>query len=172
MISAVRTIAAVAAVAALPASAHAGPRADYSQVFTTAVPGASTGIDTRILYKHPDDPNAKPIPIRQEVFTFPLGTEFDESVVPDCTVPDLELQLQGESACPPETWVGSGHGNTTMTGFPGAGETAVTVNAFDYGRGVPRPRRTRAVPATVRGARPTRGARPHGRDPSHARRAA
>jgi hypothetical protein len=134
----VRVIAAMAAAgaaAALPAAAYAGPRFDYKQVFTTARPGASTGIDTQILYKHPDDPNAKPIPVRQEVFTFPRGTRFDESVVPDCTVPDLVLRLQGESACPPESWIGGGHGNTTMTGFPGAGETPIRANAFDYGSG-------------------------------------
>ena len=117
------------------AAAHAGPRADYTQVFTTPVPGKSTGIDTRILYKHPDNPDAKPIPVRQEVFTFPLGMRVDDSVVPDCTVPDLQLQLQGESACPPESWIGSGHGNTSMSGFPGGGETAITTNAFDYGDG-------------------------------------
>jgi hypothetical protein len=128
-------MAAAGAAAALPAAAHAGPRADYRQVFTTAVPGASTGIDTRILYKHPDDPNAKPIPIRQEIFTFPVGTRWDNSVVPDCTVSDEELRLQGESACPPQSWIGSGHGDTSMTGFPGAGETALTVNAFEYGAG-------------------------------------
>jgi hypothetical protein len=126
---------AAGAVAALPTAAHAGARFDYRQVFTTPVPGASTGVDTTILYKHPDDPNAKPIPVRQEVFTFPAGTQFDDSIVPDCTVPDIQLQLQGESACPQESWIGSGHGNTSMTGFPGAGENAITANAFDYGSG-------------------------------------
>ena len=110
-------VAATGAAAALPAVAHAGPRFDYKQVFTTDRPGSSTGIDTTILYKHPDDPEAKPVPVRREVFTFPRGTKFDGSVVPDCTAPDLVLRLQGESACPQETWVGGGHGNTTMTGF-------------------------------------------------------
>ena len=56
--------------------------------------------------------------------------------MPDCTVSDLELRLLGKSACPPESWIGSGHGNTSMTGFPGAGETAVDANAFDYGSGL------------------------------------
>ncbi len=132
---AIAATAAAVAAAALPAAAHAGPRFDYRQEFTTPVPGASTGIDTQILYKHPDDPNAKPIPLRQEIFTFPVGTRFDESAAPDCTVSDLELRLQGESACPAETWIGGGHGNTSMTGFPGAGETALITNAFDYGGG-------------------------------------
>ena len=134
-----KTIAAgavAAAVAALPGGAVASPRADYKQMFTTPVPGKSTGIDTRILYKHPDDPDAKPIPIRQEIFTFPKGTEFDESVVPDCTVSEVILRIQGESACPRETWIGSGHGDTSMTGFPGAGETLLKVDAFQFGGGM------------------------------------
>lgn len=130
---AVATLAVAGFATALPSAAHAGSRADYKQVFTTDRPGRSTGIDTTILYKHPDDPEAKPIAIRQEVFTFPVGTRFDESVVPDCTVSDEELRLQGPSACPAETWIGGGQGDTLMTGFPGAGETALTVNAFDYG---------------------------------------
>lgn len=132
---AIVALAAAGAAAALPAAAHAGPRFDYRQQFTTPVPGASTGIDTQILYKHPDDPNAKPIPVRQEIFTFPVGTRFDDTVVPDCTVSDLELRLRGTSACPAETWIGGGNGNTSMTGFPGAGETPIHANAFEYGGG-------------------------------------
>jgi hypothetical protein len=128
-------LAAVGAAAALPAAAQASPRADYRQVYTTSEPGASTGIDTQILYRHPDDPDAKPIPIRQEIFTFPAGSEFDETVVPDCTVSDIELRLVGRSACPEETWIGGGNGNTSMTGFPGAGETPILANAFQYGGG-------------------------------------
>jgi hypothetical protein len=122
--------------AAFPAAAHAGPRAEYYvQTFTTKVPGKPTGIDTRILYRHPDDPDAKPIPLRQEIFTFPKGTTFDETVVPDCTVSDLQLRLQGASACPRDTWIVGGLGNTTMSGFPGAGETPIVNNGFDYGGG-------------------------------------
>jgi hypothetical protein len=123
----------VAATPALAAPALAGERAEYSQMFTTPVPGASTGTDTRIVYKHPEDPNAKPIPVRREVFTFPKGTRFDGSVVPDCTASDLELQLFGPDACPPESQVGRGDGGTFMTGFPGAGETPMQLDMFDAG---------------------------------------
>jgi hypothetical protein len=132
-----RTILGVAAAAAvaLPAAAQAGPRADYKQMFTTSVPGASTGTDTQILYKHPDDPNAKPIPVRQEVFTFPEGTTFDDSVVPACKASDLEVQLMGPSACPRASWTGQGIGDTTMTGFPGAGESAIDVDGWNDGSG-------------------------------------
>jgi hypothetical protein len=119
----------------LPASASAGPRADYQQMFTTSVPGASTGSDTQILYKHPTDPNAKPIPVRVEQFTFPEGTQFDNSVAPYCTASDLEVQLRGTAACPPETRMGGGLG-TMMTGFPGAGESAMVVDGWNYESGM------------------------------------
>jgi hypothetical protein len=123
------TVAAVAA--ALAPAAQAGPRADYKQMFTTPIPGASTGTDTEILYKHPNDPAAKPIAVRREVFTFPKGTTYDESVVPDCNATDLELMVFGRDACPAESWMGGGQGDTTMTGFPGAGETPIDVDGFD-----------------------------------------
>jgi hypothetical protein len=99
-VAAILGLLAAAAAVTLPGVAQAGPRADYKQTFSTPVPGASTGTDTQILYKHPDDPEAKPIPVRREVFTFPKGTRFDSSVVPDCTASELELQLFGEAACP------------------------------------------------------------------------
>src|SRR4051794_5538385 len=121
----------LAAAAAAAPGASAGPRADYKQMFTTQVPGKSTGTDTRILYKNPNDPEAKPIPIRREVFTFPAGTTYDESVVPDCNASDAEIMLLGTSACPPESRLGGSIGDTSMTGF--GGETAVDVDGWDQG---------------------------------------
>jgi hypothetical protein len=122
-------------VAVLPSAAQAGPRADYRQVFSTPVPGASTGTDTKILYRNPNDPNAKPVPVRQEMFTFPKGTAFDDAVVPACKASELELELEGEAACPPASRVGGGEG-TTMTGFPGGGETPMEVDGFADGSGL------------------------------------
>lgn len=119
------------AAAAIPTSAQAGSRADYEQMFSSAVPGASTGTDTRIVYRHPEDRAAKPIPVRREVFTFPKGTRFDGSVVPNCTASDLELQVYGPAACPGESRIGSGHDGTFMTGFPGSGETPMDLKMFD-----------------------------------------
>src|SRR4051794_26386106 len=119
-------------MAASAAPADAGVRADYVQAFTTPVPGAPTGSDTRILYKHPSDPNAKPIPVRREVFTFPEGTTYDEGVVPDCTASDLQLMVFGPSACPPETWMGEGRGDTSMAGFDDS-EQLLDVNGWDDG---------------------------------------
>ena len=119
-----------AAAAALAPSAYAGARADYKQMFTTPIPGTSTGTDTRLFYKNPKDPKAKPIPVRREEFTFPAGTTYDESVVPDCTASDAEIRLFGKSACPAASWIGGGEGDTTMSGF-GPGEDAMDMDAWD-----------------------------------------
>lgn len=120
---------------ALPAAAaHAGPRVDYRQVFTTSAPGTSTGVETQLLYKNPDDPDAKPIPVREEQFTFPEGTTFDNAVVPPCDASDLEVMLLEDAACPPESKTGGGTG-TTMSGFPGEDETPLTVDGWEDGSG-------------------------------------
>jgi len=42
-------LSAASAVAAMAPAAHAGPRADYQQFFSTPAPGASAGIETKIL---------------------------------------------------------------------------------------------------------------------------
>jgi hypothetical protein len=118
----------VAATAALPAIAHAGPRVDFKMTYTSRDVRRSTGVDVWLLYKRPGHPEAKPVPVREERFTFPAGTTFD-AVVPRCTASDLELVLAGPSACP-ASWVGAGHGDTIMTGFPGEDETPVRVEAL------------------------------------------
>jgi hypothetical protein len=116
-------------VAAAPA-AYAGPRVDYKQAFTTSRPGRSTGTDTQLLYKNPNDPKAKPIPVREEVFTFPAGTTYDESVVPDCTASDAEIMARGTAACPAASRLGGSQGDTGMTGFPGP-PTTIDVDGWD-----------------------------------------
>lgn len=125
----VATVLVVVAAVAVPA-AHAGVRVDYRQTFTTARPGRSTGTDTRLLYKNPSDPKAKPVPVREEVFTFPAGTTYDETVVPDCTASDLEIMLRARAACPAASWLGGSRGDTGMTGFPGP-DTAIDVDGWD-----------------------------------------
>src|SRR3954447_113922 len=119
---------ATAAVAAPGASA--GVRVDYKQMYTTPIPGKSTGTDTQLLYKNPNDPKGKPIPARREEFTFPAGTTYDESVVPDCTASDAEIRIFGKSACPAASWIGGSMGDTSMAGV-GPGEDAVDVDAWD-----------------------------------------
>jgi hypothetical protein len=125
-------VAVMVAMAAVSApSASAGLRVDYKQMFTTSIPGTATGSDTRLLYKNPNDPKTKPIPVRQEQFTFPAGTTYDESVVPDCTASDEAIRVFGKSACPAASWIGGGDGDTTMAGFSPDGEDPLDMDAWD-----------------------------------------
>ena len=123
-------IAVVTAAIAAP-GASAGPRVDYKQMFTTRVPGKSTGTDTRLLYKRPNDPEGKPSPVRREEFTYPAGTTYDESVVPDCTASDEAIRVFGKSACPDASWIGGGDGDTTMSGFNPGAEDPLDMDAWD-----------------------------------------
>ena len=52
--------------------------------------------------------------------------------MPDCTASDLELQLLGPAACPPESRIGGGDEGTFMTGF-GPDETPMEIDIFDDG---------------------------------------
>ena len=127
----ISALAIASVAAALAPAAHAGDRVDYQQMFTTSVPGAPAGTDTRLLYKNPDDPGAKPIPVRREVFTFPSGTRYDETVVPDCTASDLQIMLFGKDACPADSFTGGSVGeDTSMAGFDNT-EQPVDVYGWD-----------------------------------------
>jgi hypothetical protein len=126
-----RVIAAIIATAAVTAPcASAGVRVDYKQMFTTQLPGRSTGTDVRLLYKNPNDPKGKPIRIRREEFTLPAGTTYDQTVVPDCTASDAEILLLGMSACPAASHIGASHGATSMSGF-GTGEDPIDMDFWD-----------------------------------------
>ena len=141
-------VTATIATLALAPGAHAGVRVDYKQAFSTPVPGQSTGVDTQLLYKNPSDPNAKPIPVRKEIFTFPEGTVFDGAAVPDCDAPDIELQLMGDAACPPESRVVYSENDTSMAGFDNS-EQALTVNGYDGGPNGPDSARVIGTPTDV-----------------------
>ena len=93
---------------AAPAVGQEQPRQTYSAEFTTAKPGAPTGLRQEIHYVNPDDPDGKPYAVAEIVFVLPKGTRYDTSVPPQCQASDAEFQLQGADACPPETKVGTG----------------------------------------------------------------
>src|SRR3954468_10553918 len=117
-------------VAVTAPNAGAGPRVDYRQMFTTQVPGKSTGTDVRLLYKNPNDPKGKPIRVRREEFTLPAGTTYDQTVVPDCTASDAEILLFGMSECPAASHIGRSQGATSMSGF-GASEDPIDLDFWD-----------------------------------------
>jgi hypothetical protein len=102
---------AAGAVAALAfagvAGAAEGPRQTYTEVFTTDVPGASTGRTYAIDYLNPQSPGAKPHAFSHLRIELAEGARFNTDAVPHCNATDAQIVAQGPSACPPESRVGS-----------------------------------------------------------------
>jgi hypothetical protein len=105
-------------------------RGGYELALSTQTPGAPTGLAFHILYKHPDDPEAKPPPVSGAVFDLPPGLRIDDDAVPQCAAGDEEFRARGRQACPAETHVGSGT-LLAMTGTPGADPVTADVEAYN-----------------------------------------
>ena len=91
-------------------------RIAYSDSFTTPVPGMPTGRVLRELFTNVNDPpnaaandpkNGKPPAVSHVHTQLPAGARFDTSAVPRCTASDAALMLEGPSACPPASKLGT-----------------------------------------------------------------
>lgn len=100
------------------ASAGAQARQTYVDLFTTDVPGASTGRSYAIDYFRPDDREAKPHAFSRLRVELAEGARFDTSAIPQCRASDAELVAQGRGACPADSVVGVDE-TVVDTGFPG-----------------------------------------------------
>lgn len=122
----------VAALLAAGANVHAGEtdRAVYELALSTQQPGAPTGLSFHILYKHPEDPDAKPPALTGAVFELPRGLRIDDGAIPQCTASDADFRARGRDACPSSTRVGDGT-LTAMTGFPGVDPVETDVVVFN-----------------------------------------
>lgn len=114
------TVTAVVLLALVPQGAEAATtgadaRSELSLGFTTTAPDTSTGLELRVLYKDPEDPDAKPPPLQSARFALPTGTRIDGSALPACEASDEELRTLGRAACPEESRLGTG-AFTAITG--------------------------------------------------------
>ena len=111
--------AAALAVAALAAAspAAADERAELDVGFTTAEPGAATGLTIVAEYKNPSDPDGKPPALVGAAFDLPPGTRVDTGALPQCRATDADIRARGRNACPPETKVAEGR-LVAITGTP------------------------------------------------------
>jgi hypothetical protein len=113
----------LALLTALLGSVAIAPAADDSRqaasyVLTEQRPGVGTSERFSFDYVNPDDPQAKPPPVRQVTTVLPRGARFDSSVPALCTASDAELIAEGGAACPPDSAIGGGV-VTVDTGLPG-----------------------------------------------------
>lgn len=112
-------------------SAGVGPN-DFSLKFASQTPATATGATLHAVV-HRGSPNAKPSGLRREVLDLPPGARFDGSAVPACGASNQQIQLEGPSACPAASEVGSGTLQVDM-GIPADPETA-DVTIFNWGKG-------------------------------------
>jgi hypothetical protein len=110
------TGAAVALAACGSAPAQAADRGDFTLGLGTRTPGAATTVRFDIVFRNPDDPNAKPPPITGGVYRLPAGLRIATDAVPQCTATDDELRSRGPDACPADSRVGAGT-LRAITGF-------------------------------------------------------
>jgi hypothetical protein len=127
---------ALAWVALVPGSAAAGSRAELGFEFAQTHAGAPTALTLHILYRAPNDANAKPSPIRGAEIAAPAGTRFDTTARERCQATDAELMTMGRAACPAGSRVGGGS-LVAITGFGAPIDPFVTdVTLFNTEGGV------------------------------------
>jgi hypothetical protein len=112
-----------AAASAVPAS---GPHETVDVATSTTQPGASAGLSYAARYHAVGNPSGDPPALRHLLIDLPPSTEIDTSVPPRCSASDLQIMLQGESACPANARVGNGQVTVKQTGT-GAVSTYDTV---------------------------------------------
>lgn len=106
--------------------------ADLSVVLSSRQPASSTGIDFRVFYRDPEDPEGKPSPIESLVIEGPAGLRFDGDAVPACQATDEQFRAMGRNACPEASKVGEGT-LTAITGFAAADPFEGDVTVFNGG---------------------------------------
>jgi hypothetical protein len=128
-------LAAVAAMLGVAATVQGGvtDRAAYDFKLSAERPSAPSGVSVDVLFKDPEDPEAKPPALDAAVLGLPAGMRIDDKALPRCEASDDDFQMQGRDACPDETRVGEG-AVTVMTGVPGADPQTLDIVAFN-GRG-------------------------------------
>ena len=90
---------------AAPAGADSSAAGDFSFQFSSTQPGEPTGLEFRQLYKNPNDPNAKPSPVRRFLFAAPPGSVFDGSAVPVSMRPTRSFSRWGRRHARLRAWL-------------------------------------------------------------------
>lgn len=104
-----------------------GPHETIEQTFTSAQPGTATGGGFTGSYHAAGDPSGDPPYMRRMTFYPPPGFRYDTSVPDRCTASDNEVALEGPSACPEGSHVGSG---TAVGKFMGS-TTTLDIDLFN-----------------------------------------
>jgi hypothetical protein len=111
----------------------AGVRQSGDELFTSTKPGSATGNTFHFAFTNPETPAQKPHTVTRIAVHYPAGTVFDSGAAPQCTATDAQLQVQGPSACPANSKVGSGLAvsDTGSSGGPFPRYTESTISQFN-----------------------------------------
>jgi hypothetical protein len=90
------------------AAAQDGSRQDASFRFLEQRPATPSAMTFEVDYVNPDDPSGKPPAVRTVIEELASGAAIDTSVPAQCTATDVQLMLQGPSACAADAAVGVG----------------------------------------------------------------
>jgi hypothetical protein len=85
-----------------------GPRETVDQRFTTTRPNSPTGVRFTGSYHAAGDEHGNPPYMWRMVFYPPRGMRYDTRVPQRCSASDVELQVMGPAACPPDSRLGGG----------------------------------------------------------------
>jgi hypothetical protein len=114
-----------------PAGAGAEPvsfaHGTIDHQFTTPRPDAPTGFSFTGFYHAANDPNGDPPYMRRMVFYPPAGMRYDTSVPERCSAGDIQLQVQGPSACPEGSRLGGGSARGKFMGS----ESTLQIDVFN-----------------------------------------
>jgi hypothetical protein len=116
----------------------------FALTFSTATPGAPSGLDVSAAWSDPGAVNGVPKAVTKLEFTGPPGTTFDTSALPRCRASDEDIANLSVRACPRSSKIGSVKGkglivtgnpfNTVATLFNGPRQIIVIVRLVDDGR--------------------------------------
>jgi hypothetical protein len=108
-----------------------GPHSTVDGTTTTTQPNSSAGLGYAARYHAANDPDGDPPALRHLTIELPPGSRSDTSVPGRCAASDMQIMLQGESACPPSARVGSGEATLKQLGAGVSTYPTVLYNAED-----------------------------------------
>ena len=116
----------------------------FALTFSSATPGAPSGLDVSAAWSDPGAVNGVPKAVTKLEFVGPPGTKFDTSALPRCRASDEDIANLSVRACPRSSKIGSVKGqglivtgnpfNTFATLFNAPRQIIVIVRLVDDGR--------------------------------------
>ena len=114
------------AAPAAGASTGTGTYTTLTLTWSSARPNTATATGFSASFRDPANPQGHPPALRRVSITDPAGTRIELAAAAKCAATDMQLEEQGESACPRRSKVGTGNVHTLPLGaLPFTSQTAI-----------------------------------------------